>query len=302
MTLEQLRAFLVVAERAHLTRAAEALHLSPSAVSTAIRTLEARYQVELFHRMGRGIALSAAGRHFLPIAKATLAQARLAEAALNELGALERGDLVIHASQTIANYWLPTRLAQFRRSHPQIEIDLRLGNTATVARGVAEGQAELGFIEGAVEEPALTAIPVSSDRIVIVVPAAEGTRASGSAAMPEEAVWRLDWIMREPGSGTRAMFEEGLRALGLDPSRLRVAMTLPSNEAVLTAVRTGSNCATALSEVVVAPFIARGDLALIDLPLPPRDFVLLHHAQRPLSGLASAFAAICRREIGSAPR
>lgn len=297
MTLEQLAAFLAVAEREHLTRAADALHLSPSAVSTAIRTLEMRYRVELFHRVGRGIALSPAGRHFLPVARDLLAQARIAETTLAELGSLERGEVVVQASQTIANYWLPPRLALFRRRHPQVEIALRVGNTATVARAVAEGQAELGFIEGAVAEPALTAIPVAVDRIVVVVPAAETSQRDGDRFLRDDLV-RRDWIMREPGSGTRAMFEEGLRGLGLDPTRLRVSMTLPSNEAVLTAVRTGTNCATALSEAVVAPFVARGDLAVIDLPLQPRDFVLLHHAQRPLSGLAQVLAEICAASDG----
>lgn len=299
MTLEQLAAFIAVAERAHLTRAAEALHLSPSAVSTAVRTLEARYQVQLFHRMGRGIALSAAGHHFLPIARATLAQARLAEAALGELGTLDRGDLVVHASQTIANYWLPARLAAFRRRFARVDIDLRVGNSATVARAVGEGSAELGFVEGSIEEPHLTAMPIARDRLVVVMPkTVEAARDPQSRAW-QEVLPALDWILRESGSGTRAMFEDGLRALGIDPSLLRVSLTLPSNEAVLTAVRTGANCATALSETVVAPFLARGDLALLDVPLPPRDFVLLHHAQRPLSGLARAFSAICRDEPGA---
>lgn len=292
MTLDQLSVFIAVAECEHLTRAAQARHLSPSAVSAAIRALEARYRVELFHRIGRGLALTAAGRDFLPIAKAVIAQVRLAETALSEFGSLDRGTVVVQASQTIANYWLPQRLARFRRSHPGIEVDLRLGNTASVARAVAEGLAELGLIEGANEEPRLSATPVAQDRLMVVVPAVD--RAGGGVSDAVEDLLRLDWILREPGSGTRAMFEEGLRALGIDPARLRVAMTLPSNEAVLTAVRTGSNCATALSEALVGPFVARGDLATIPLSLEPRDFVLLHHTERPLSGAAQALAAICR--------
>jgi DNA-binding transcriptional LysR family regulator len=296
MTLEQLTIFVAVAEREHLTRAAQALHLSPSAVSAAVRALEARYQVALFDRLGRGMALSAAGRQFLPLARATIGEARRAEAALAELGTFDRGELAVQASQTIANYWLPARLGSFRREHPQIEIALQIGNTQTVARAIAEGQAELGFIEGATAEPRLSAIPVASDRLVVVVPAA--ARPTGLSIV--EDVLALDWIMREPGSGTRAMFEDGLRALGIVPEKLKVAMTLPSNEAVLTAVRSSGSYATALSESVVAPFVRGGDLAVIDLPLKPRDFMLLHHAERPLSRTAQALVSICRESAEAA--
>lgn len=297
MTLEQLVIFIAVAEREHLTRAAEALHLSPSAVSAAVRALEARYRVALFDRVGRGMMLSAPGRQFLPLARGVIAEARRAEAALSEFASFDRGEVVVQASQTIANYWLPARLARFRRQYPRIEIALQLGNTQTVARAVAEGQAELGFIEGAITEPRLTVTTVASDRLVVVMPAAAPVAGSSM----EEKVLGLDWIMREPGSGTRAMFEDGLRALGLAPEALKIAMTLPSNEAVLTAVRSSGHCATALSETVVAPFVARGDLAVLDLPLKPRDFVLLHHADRPLSRAAQALTALCREPAEAPP-
>ncbi|MDB5910462.1 MAG: transcriptional regulator, LysR family, partial [Massilia sp.] len=86
MTLEQLRIFVGVAEREHLTKAAVALNLSASAVSSAIRALEERYEAALFHRVGRGIVLTEAARLLLPQARATLAAAAAAERALSDLG------------------------------------------------------------------------------------------------------------------------------------------------------------------------------------------------------------------------
>ena len=74
MTLEQLRIFVAVAEREHLTRAAESLCLTQSAVSAAVAQLEARFGVKLFDRIGRGIALTEAGRLFLPEARADLSR------------------------------------------------------------------------------------------------------------------------------------------------------------------------------------------------------------------------------------
>ncbi|WP_235515684.1 LysR family transcriptional regulator, partial [Sphingomonas sp. Leaf10] len=79
MTLEQLRIFVGVAEREHVTKAAEALNVTQSAASGAVAALEARYGVPLFHRVGRGIQLTEAGRGFLEEARAVLGRAAHAE-------------------------------------------------------------------------------------------------------------------------------------------------------------------------------------------------------------------------------
>jgi DNA-binding transcriptional LysR family regulator len=91
MTLEQLRIFEAVAQREHVTRAAQALNLTQSAVSAAIAALEERHSVALFSRVGRRIELTDAGRLFLDEARAVLARARAAELALSEIAGLERG-------------------------------------------------------------------------------------------------------------------------------------------------------------------------------------------------------------------
>src|SRR5262249_48385586 len=118
MTLEQLRVFVAVAERQHMTAAARALNVTQSAASAAIAALEARHDVKLFHRVGRGIVLTETGRLFLDEARGVLARAAAAELALDEMGGLKRGGLRVVASQTIAAYWLPPILAAFRKLHP----------------------------------------------------------------------------------------------------------------------------------------------------------------------------------------
>ena len=118
MTLEQLRIFIAVAERENMTRAAEAVHITQSAVSGAIAALEAAHDVHLFHRVGRRIELTDAGRMFLGEARGILARVESARAALSDWAGLRRGRLVIAASQTIAAYWLPERLARFRGATP----------------------------------------------------------------------------------------------------------------------------------------------------------------------------------------
>jgi len=286
MTLDQLAAFVAVAERQHLTQAAAALNLSPSAVSSAIKALETMHGVALFHRVGRGIELTSAGRRFLPDARDMLARAKGTERLLDELAGHDRGVIELQTSQTIANYWLPPRLMRFHAQYPGIEIKLQLGNTTTVTEAVISGTAELGFIEGTIDEPALSSQRVASDRLMIVV---------SSQLPPKDTddLLALSWVMREAGSGTRSAFEAALRAHKIDPAKLDIVMTLPSNEAVLSAVRT-STSATALSEAVVTPFLHNGDLRALPVALDLRAFTLLRHKERPLSAVARAFESFCK--------
>ena len=289
MTLEQLRIFVAVAERQHVTQAAQALNLTQSAVSAAVQALEARHDTRLFDRVGRRIALTDAGRIFLEEAKAVLARAAGAETALAELGGLLRGTLSLHASQTIAGYWLPRYLARFHATYPLIDIKLTIGNTAQVTRSVLEGAAEIGFVEGVVDEPALSNEVVAQDRMVVVVGAGHPWAANGHVA-PEELL-TAGWVLREPGSGTRSEFAAALAGFGLDPAKLRIEMELPSNEAVRTAVMAGAG-ATAISELVVTAGIRAELLVKMDFELPLRPFHVLHHKSRYRTKAGEALLAL----------
>lgn len=277
MTLEQLRIFVAVAEREHLTKAASALHLTPSAVSSAVRALEDRYGALLFHRVGRRIETTESGRIFLGEAKATLARAQVAELALSELGGLKRGTLNIQASQTIASYWLPPVLVRFHDAHPAIDVRLIVGNTQSVARAILDGTANMGFVEGEIDEPALSTRVVAEDRLIAIV-APEHPWADGRRILPDD-ICNARWIMREAGSGTRSAFESSLHANGIEPAALKVALELPSNEAVISAAESGLFVAV-VSELVAARHLDARRLARAALDLPPRSFSLLHHKER----------------------
>lgn len=272
MTLEQLRIFVAVAERQHMTRAAEALHLTQSAVSAAIAALEARHAVHLFHRVGRGIELTEVGQALLDHARGVLDRVAAAEQALADRGALLGGRLSLVASQTIGSYWLPRYLARFSAVHPAVTIDLASGNTAQAAAKVLAGEAELGFVEGLVDEPALARWPIGEDALRLV-------RAEPAPDADIDWLRRARWVMREPGSGTRTSLEAALAGLGIAREELRVALTLPSNEAVRTAVAAGEGIA-GLSALVVAPLIEFGRLHALDIVLPPRHFYGLRHKER----------------------
>ncbi len=285
MTLEQLKVFVAVAEREHVTRAAEALNLAQSAASAAIAALEGRHGTKLFHRVGRRIELTEAGRVFLHEAKAVLARADAAELTLAELSGLKRGVLNLAASQTIASYWLPRHLVEFRRSHPGVDVRLSVGNTAQAVRAVNDGLVELGFVESAVNDPNLLTQPVARDRMVIVV-APDHPMARRGTIEPDD-LYATDWVLREPGSGTRSAMERALSEQQILVDRLHVALELPSNEAVRAAVESGMG-ATAISASVVASSIEAGLLHMVAHQLPDREFCIIRHAERHAGKAAEA--------------
>ncbi|WP_041794990.1 LysR family transcriptional regulator [Pararhodospirillum photometricum] len=283
MTLDQLRVFVAVAERQNVTQGAAALNLAQSAASHAIATLEARHGVRLFDRLGRRVVLTEAGRVFLIEARQVLAQADAADRALAELAGLRRGTLRIAASQTIAGYWLPRHLVALRLASPGLTLALTVANTAGVAAAVAEGAADLGFIEGALERTDLVATPVARDQLVIVVAPCHPW-ADGRSLTPTDLRDAV-WVLRESGSGTRAVFEAALTDLGITAPT--VGMVLPSNEAVRAAVEAGFG-ATALSASVAAAGLEAGLLVRARYTLPDRAFSSLHHPARTLSHAARA--------------
>lgn len=278
MTLEQLRIFVAVADALHFTRAAETLRLSQPAVSAAVAALEAEHGLRLFDRIGRRVELTAAGTLLRAEAGAILRKVEEAGTMLAELSGLTRGTLRLVASQTVGNHWLPPRLARFAVAHPGIRVDLSIGNTEDVADAVRDGRAELGIAEGAVDDPALMSDQTSGDRLVLAVGRDHPWAARGSVTPEELAAGR--WILRESGSGTRALFESAIRAAGLDPSGLTVALTLPGGAVIRHALLAGLG-ASVLSDLVVADELRDGRIVAVEgLSLPCRAFHLVRHRDR----------------------
>ena len=293
MTLEQLRIFVAVAEREHVGAAAKALPLAQSAVSAAIAALEGRHGAALFDRIGRRVVLTAAGRALVGPARAILAEVAAAQAMLGAFDAGVRGALTLFASQTIAGYWLPRHLAAFVRRFPQVEMRLLIGNSAQAARAVAEGAADLAFVEDEAVYERLVAETLAHDRLILVVapthPWAQQERPGDLAA--------ADWVMREPGSGTRAALERALARHGVGRERIREVLALPSNEAVRGAVEAGLG-ASALSAAVAAPSLEAGLLVHVPFDVETRRYSVLRRPSRLPNRVAEALIAVIRETVG----
>ncbi|KGM39772.1 LysR family transcriptional regulator [Aquabacterium sp. NJ1] len=290
MTLDQLRVFVAVAEEMNMRRASERVHLSQPAVSAAISALEERYALPLFDRVGRGLLLTEAGQLLLPEARAILARVQHARAMLTELAGLERGEVRIAASQTVATYWLPPRMARFATLVPKVRLTLQVGNTQCAVDQVLNAEADLAFIEGLVDAPNLEVAPVGADQIGLF--AAVGHPLTRRRPRLRDLM-NARWVMREQGSGTRVHLEEALSAAGCDIAALNVALELPSNGAVLEALP-GSDLIAATSELAATARIQAGHLARVRWPVPARHFYMLTHRQRTLGKAAAAFVNATR--------
>src|SRR5262249_46321450 len=155
-----------------------------------------------FDRIGRRVHLSQAGEILAEYARRLFALAREAEEAMADVGSLGRGRLVIGASTTIGSYLLPGVLAEFARRHPRIELLVEIENTEQVHRRLAGHELDVGLTEGFVEEEDLEAEVFQCDELVVI--AAPGHPLTGQPRVTLNTVRQEAFILREPGSGTRA--------------------------------------------------------------------------------------------------
>lgn len=298
ITLEQIRIFVVVCERENMTLAAKELGLTQSGVSGAVSSLEERCGVALFDRVGRSIRLTDAGHVFFAEAQGILERVDAAEQALDEFKQVKRGTLQIMASNTVGSHWLPGCLIEHRRLYPKVRVQTTISNTANIVHAVLNGTAAIGFVDGDIAEPDLDDRIIAHDDLIVVV----GPRhpwATKTSFDPADLL-RGRWVLREPGSGTRSAFEAAVQGFGIAPESLNVALEIPSNRAICTAVEAGLG-ATALSSFVVRDSIAAGRLIAVPLTLPRRAFKMLTHRHRNLGLLASSFVEVAARAATCQP-
>jgi DNA-binding transcriptional LysR family regulator len=259
MNLNHLAIFRAVAEAGGFTRGAEALDISQPAVSKQVGELEASLGARLFDRLPSGVRLTQAGELLLGYARRLFALERDAERALRELQGLERGRLVVGASTTVGAYLLPEVFARFRRLHPGVALRLEVANAQVIQQLLVEDKLDLAIIMGLVESEELEAELVREDDLVAIAPPGHPflkRRCVTAAALCQEP-----FVMQEPGSGVRAVFERALAQAGLT---VRPVMELGSTEAIKGGVVAGVGLAI-VSRLTVRSELESGRLAVVPL-------------------------------------
>ena len=302
MTLNQLRSFLAVADSGSVRAAAEDLVVTQAAVSASIAALQKSLGVALVTPDGRGLRLTDAGASYARYARRILGLLDEAGRAAAAAADPERGELRIAAVTTAAEQIVPGILGGFRRSHPQTGVRLEAGNRDRVRSLLDRHQVDL-VLTGR-PEPAWDVVvhAVRAHELVVVAApelsaaarTGEGAGAAAGAETDRLLPWlaRQTWLLREPGSGTRASTDALLADLDITPLTLMVASNVAIRESAQVALGV-----TLLSRDAVAAELAEGKLAEIPVPgtplhrdwyliarpgpLPPAATRLVAHALRP---------------------
>jgi len=290
LNLHRLRVFHAVARRESYSRAAEDLHISQPAVSKHVLDLEEELGAKLFHRLGRRIVLTEAGRLMTDYAQRIFLLADEARRALEELQGLERGRLHLGASSTPGNYLLPRALAAFRTRYPRLEISLDITASHDVLDRVIRQELDLGFV-GATFAADLHVQPYVEDELILIL--RPGHPLASVRTIPREALEQEIFVLRDAASGTRTVAEAELKTRGITIRRL---LELRSVEAVKQAVAEGLGISF-ISRYAVALEVRHKVLAVAADPSLRfrRPLVIISRKDARLSPSALAFAASVRK-------
>ena len=256
INLHHLRLFAAVVDQGGFTKAGRALNLSQPAISKSLNELERQLHVKLLDRSGRSLRLTEAGRLLHARARELFGSERAAERELRELRGLKRGMLRVAASTTIATYMLPPVLGRFRMRHPGVGIRVVSANTRTVVKLLLESRVDVALVEGPVSRSGIQVEPWMEDELVVIAPP-EHTVTGRQVRVDELA--SLPFLVREPGSGTRAVSQRALARHGV---RLTNTTRVGGTEAIKQGVAAGLGLAI-VSKAAAADQIALGRIAVV---------------------------------------
>jgi DNA-binding transcriptional LysR family regulator len=236
MHLETLRTFVELVERGSFSAAARRLGISQPAISKQLQRLEAELEAPLLIRD-------------------TLARYDQLRGDLAALQQQVHGGVRVAASTIPGEYLLPGLLAAFQEAYPQVKARLIIAGTSDVVDKLVAGEADVGFIGAAVDEPGLNLEPIGRDEIVLAVPAGHAFAQRDVVSPAKLAGEAL--ILREPGSGTRLSVEAALERAGQALPAEANVLVLGSTAAVIQAVEEGLGVGFVSSRAVAQRVAAR---------------------------------------------
>ena len=287
-TLRQLEVFTAVAHHGSVTRAAEALSLSQSSVSSALKEFEEHFASPLFDRAGKRLRLNERGRRLRPLASDLLERAALIERQLNDDAGPDL--LTVGATLTVGNYLAPNIIAHFRRSSPGARVRLQIANTASVIKQVASFSADVGLIEAEISHPELVITPWRTDELTVFC--APDHPLAGRAEVGDDELCATSWVLREAGSGTRQTFDRAMSGL---LHQLDIVMELNQTQAIKQAVMAGLGI-SCVSRLALEKEFQLGTLVELGTPqrVFSRQFYWLLHRQKFISRGIEQWLAACR--------
>jgi LysR family transcriptional regulator, low CO2-responsive transcriptional regulator len=289
MHYTRLRSFHAVATCGGFNAAATAFNISQPTLSVQVGDLEAEYGLELFVRKGRRRELTEAGRQLLAITTRLFAEEEEAVAFLEQSSELKTGRLSIGA---VGPYHVTEMLAAFKRTYPQIELAVKLGNSTEVLTDLLDYKSDVAVLAHIDEDDRLLTIPYRRHPVAVFV--RKDHRLARQRSVKVAELQGEPLIIRETGSTTRRAFEEALTARKIKPTNV---MEIGSREAIREAVIRGLG----ISYVSEAEFVP--DPALRLIPIADAEIYTYAHVvvlqKRSSSRIVRAFLDVVRKAVRS---
>ncbi len=242
LDLRHLEIFARVVQEGGITQAAKSLGLTQPTVSGHIRSLENEAGATLLHRGGGRAKPTTAGELLWRYAEQICARKAEAQLELERFLGLRQGELKVGASTTPATYFLPPHLVRFATEHPAIHVELTVGDTREILDALESNRIELALIGDAVDADRYHSKKVATDKIVLVVGKVHPWFTRTTVKIEELRASSL--LVRGEGSATLSSVDHALAAAGLTIGRdVKIALRLPTNEAIREAVTRGNTAA-----------------------------------------------------------
>jgi DNA-binding transcriptional LysR family regulator len=288
MELRQVDYVLGVVDHGSFTRAAAALHVSQPSLSDGIRRLETELSVRLFHRLGRSVELTDAGRAFIGPARQLARDRDALLASVAGVRGLDAGTLDFVALSTLAADPLGRLVGRFRDAHPGIAVRIAApDDLAAVDAMVLDGRCELGLTELPPRREELVAVALERQEIVAVCP--PGTRLSAPGRLPLGRLRELPLVMTPRGLSTRDLLDRALASAGVEPV---IAVETSQREAIAPLVLGGAGVSF-LPAGLADPLAEQGAVVARLVPTLTRTIGLVHRPA-PLTPAARAFVELAR--------
>ncbi len=290
MDFRQLESFVAIAKHGSFTRAAEDLYLTQPTLTGHIQSIENELGTVLLNRYGKSITLTEAGRILYSHAVNIL---NMREQALFSMARYEgklEGELAIAASTVPQRYLLPGLLAAFSREYPGITYAIKQFDSRGVADAIISGSMDFGFVGSAASCPELEMLKLCEDRLILITSGKGKFQKLKGDTVTWDKVRDERFILREEGSGTRALFIKSLAQRGIDVKSISVVASIETPDTIKQCVREGLGVAV-VSERSAEEEIRLGLIRgyyISDLDLK-RSFYFISHKNRVLSPVARAF-------------
>jgi DNA-binding transcriptional LysR family regulator len=298
MEMHQLTYFESVSRHLHFTRAAEELNVAQPSVSQQIRKLETELGAPLFHRMKRRVALTEAGKTFLPHARAVLQRLEEARLEVQELSGMRKGTLGVGATPSVGTHLLPRAMAAFSRLHPGITLSFREAGSRTLVSLLEDGELDLAVVTQPIRHPALETLPLLEEDLLLAVPRQHPLAMSKGRVRLEQLSEEPFVLLREGAYDLRDQTLAACRRAGFEPL---IALDGGEMDSALRFVAEGIG--VAILPAMVLSEVNRTDDAPVTVrslqPRLTRSLVIARRRDRYLSAAAREFTGVLERAARS---